>query len=102
MWVISRDQISQKSRTPGISGFMRLKNEAQFLDVAIDTHVHGLDELIILYNDCTDDTPEICFKWQDRYPDKIKVFEYEPKVVPYGTAEALTIDPMSPKCIANY
>ena len=102
MWTVEPEQIWKKPRTPGISGFMRLKNEAQFLDRAIGTHIDGLDELIIVHNDCSDETPDICARWARRHPDKIKVFEYEPKVVPIGTPESLTIDPRSPNCIANY
>lgn len=81
---------------------MRVKNEAQFLDRAIHTHIGALDELVIVYNDCTDETPEIAARWAHRLPDKIKVAEYGPKVVPIGTPGALTIDPRSPHCIANY
>jgi hypothetical protein len=102
MWSVEPEQIWKKQRAPGISGFMRLKNEAEFLDRAIATHLDGLDELVILHNDCTDETPEICARWQRRYPDKIKVTEYAPKVVPIGTEESLRIDPRSPHCVANY
>jgi hypothetical protein len=102
MWTVDPEQIWQKTRTPGISGFMRLKNEALFLDRAIATHLPGLDELVIVYNDCSDNTAEICLRWQHEFPEKIRVFEYEPNVVPVGTPESLTIDPRSPHCIANY
>lgn len=102
MWTIEPEQIWKKPRRPGISGFMRLKNEATFLDQAIQTHLPGLDELIIVHNDCVDETPEICRRWARLYPDKIKVTEYEPSVIPIGTPESLTIDPRSPHCIANY
>lgn len=102
MWTVEPEQIWKKPRLPGISGFMRLKNEAEFLDRAIGTHLAGLDELIIIYNDCVDETPEICRRWEREYPEKIKVFEYEPRVVPIGTPESVTIDPRSPHCIANY
>jgi hypothetical protein len=61
-----------------------------------------LDELIILHNDCSDETPAICHHWQRLYPEKIKVYEYEPRVAPIGTSEALTVDPRSPHSIANH
>lgn len=102
MWTVEPEQILGKPRVPGISGFMRLKNEAEFLDRAVASHIAGLDELIIVHNDCSDETPEIASRWAHRFPDKIKVVEYEPKVVPIGTPESLTIDPRSPHCIANY
>jgi len=102
MWTVEPEHIWKKRRAPGISGFMRLKNEAAYLDRAIASHLPGLDELIIVFNDCQDETPEICATWAARHPDKIKVFEYVPKVIPIGTPESLKIDPRSPNCIANY
>jgi len=102
VWTVEPEEICKKVRVPGISGFMRLKNESAYLDKAIESHLPGLDELIIVFNDCQDDTPEICSKWADRHPDKIKVFEYQPRVIPIGTPESLRVDPRSPNCIANY
>jgi Beta-1,4-N-acetylgalactosaminyltransferase (CgtA) len=102
MWTIEPEQIWKKQRFAGISGFMRLKNEAEFLDRAIATHIDGLDELIIVFNDCSDQTPEICYRWAHRLPEKIRVFEYEPKIIPIGTPESLAVNPRSPHCIANY
>lgn len=101
-WTVDPEQIWKKSRRPGISGFLRVKNEAEFLDRAIETHISGLDELVIVYNDCADNTPDICQRWARKMPEKIKVVEYEPRVVPFGTPESFTIDPRSPNCIANY
>jgi hypothetical protein len=102
MWTIEPEQIWKKARQPGISGFMRLKNEAEFLDRAVETHIGGLDELVMVHNDCSDETPEICRRWARKFPEKIKVVEYEPHVVPIGTPESLAIDARSPQCIANY
>lgn len=102
VWTIEPEQIWKKPRRAGISGFMRLKNEAEFLDEAIATHIDGLDELVIVHNDCTDETPEICQRWARELPEKISVTEYKPSVVPMGTPDSLTVDPRSPHCIANY
>jgi len=99
-WTVEPEHIWKKPRAPGISGFMRLKNEAAYLDRAIASHLPGLDELIIVFNDCQDETPDICAAWASRQPDKVKVVEYEPKVIPIGTLESLKIDPRSPNCIA--
>jgi hypothetical protein len=91
-----------KPRRPGIAGFMRLKDEAEFLDGAFETHVAGLDELIVVFNRCSDATPEICRQWERRHPEKIRVFEYEPAVIPLSAPEAKTIDPRDEHSLANY
>lgn len=91
-----------KPRRPGISGFMRLRNEAEFLDRTFETHLPGLDELVVVYNRCTDETPAICHRWQARYPAKISVFEYDPEIVPLGSPDAKTIDPRDEHSLANY
>ncbi|GAB4532701.1 MAG: hypothetical protein Tsb0010_13660 [Parvularculaceae bacterium] len=100
-WRVTKADLNP-DREPGISGFMRLKNEAEFLDRAFESHLPALDELIVVYNDCTDKTPEICREWARRCPEKIKLFEYEPKVTPLGTPEAIEIDSGSENSLANY
>lgn len=60
----------------GLSGLMRIKNEASFIEGCVDSCIDALDELIIVYNDCTDDTPEIVEKKRRQYPDKIKTYAY--------------------------
>jgi hypothetical protein len=102
MWSIAPEQIYKKPRIPGISGFMRLKNEAEFLDRTFETHIDGFDEIIATFNDCSDETPEICHRWAKKYPDKIKVFEYEPKTLGWSTPEARAVETQSPHSYANY
>lgn len=68
----------------GLSGFMRAKNEAQFIGASIDSCIDALDELIVVYNDCTDDTPEILEKKRRQYPDKIKIYSYNHDVMAFG------------------
>lgn len=65
-------------RKIGVSGILRVKNDAEFLSVCIDSCINCLDELIIVYNDCTDNSPSIIEKKRCEYPSKIKVFEYKP------------------------
>ncbi|MGL5487756.1 MAG: hypothetical protein ACRDC6_15940, partial [Shewanella sp.] len=69
-------------RKPGISAILRIKNGAEFLRSSIETHIPYYDEIIACYNDCTDNTAEILHELKDKYPEKIKVFEYLPKVHP--------------------
>ncbi|MFA7311798.1 MAG: hypothetical protein WC024_08220 [Shewanella sp.] len=69
-------------RKPGISAILRIKNGAEFLRSSIETHIPYYDEIIACYNDCTDNTAEILNDLKGKYPEKIKVFEYLPKVHP--------------------
>lgn len=61
---------------PGLSGFMRAKNEELFIGHCIDSVINALDELIVVYNDCIDKTEEVLKLKQIQYPDKIKIFKY--------------------------
>ena len=70
----------KKERPVGVSGLMRVKNEARWVAQSIDTCIDALDELIICYQACTDETPEIIEQKRQQYPDKIKVFFYAPPV----------------------
>ena len=65
-------------RPLGVSGLMRVKNEAQYVAASIDSVVAALDELIICYQPCTDDTPAILERKRLQYPNKIKLYYYEP------------------------
>lgn len=99
---ISPSELNVASRLPGISGFMRLKDEELYLDAAIKSHIEHVDELILVFNNCTDSTPEICRKWQNDYPEKVKVFEYTPYVFPLGTVESRTLPPNDPSTLASF
>lgn len=69
-----------RERPCGVSGLMRVKNEARWIAQSIDTCIDALDELIICYQACTDETPEIIERKRQQYPNKIKVFFYAPPV----------------------
>ena len=49
--------MQNKNLKNGISGLMRVKNDAELIEASINSCIDALDELIIVYNDCTDDTP---------------------------------------------
>lgn len=56
----------------GLSGLIRTRNEAKLLGPCIDSCIGALDELVVVYNDCTDNTEEILKEKQKQYPDKLK------------------------------
>lgn len=92
---------------PGLSGIMRVKNDAEFIEASIDSCIDALDELVIVYNGCTDHSPQLILQKQQQYPDKIKVYEYEPLVVANNLTEkeyqkALKLPDDSPHLLCNY
>lgn len=76
-----------KERPIGVSGLLRVKNDAEFLSDCIDSCVDALDELIICYQDCEDNAPEIIREKQKQYPHKIKVYYYAPPVYCWGLTD---------------
>ena len=72
---------------PGLSGLMRIKNEASFIENCVNSCISALDELIIVYNDCTDDTPVIVEKMRKQYPDKIKAYAYNHHILSHNLSE---------------
>ena len=85
----------KKERPVGVSGLLRVKNDAEFLSDCIDSCIGALDELIICYQDCTDNAPDIIRQKQRQYPDKIKVYYYAPPVFCHGLTEEETRDAFS-------
>ena len=61
---------------PGVSGLLRVKNDAPFVRSCILSCIDALDELIVVYNDCTDNSAEEIEKMRLLYPSKIKVYPY--------------------------
>lgn len=74
----------------GISGVARLKNAADFLEQAVESHLPFLDEIVLIDNMSTDETRDICQKLLSKYPDKIRFFTYPYAVSPIGTENVNT------------
>jgi predicted O-linked N-acetylglucosamine transferase (SPINDLY family)/glycosyltransferase involved in cell wall biosynthesis len=84
---IRSDAFDTAKRIYGISGFMKIRNESEFLPDVIESWIHELDELIIVFNQCTDNTEEIVQQFADKYTNKIKAYKYIPVVHRIGTKE---------------
>ncbi len=63
-------------RPLGLSGHMRVRNEALTLRACLDSCLPFLDELIVTYNDSEDDTENILLDYAARYPQKIRLYWY--------------------------
>lgn len=68
----------------GLSGIMRVRNEERFIESCIDSCVNSLDELVIVYTGCTDNTENILNRKVKQYPDKLKLYKYDYDVMWYG------------------
>lgn len=91
-----------RPRKPGISAYVRVKNDEQFLRLAILSHLEFYDEIIAVYNDCTDRTPEILRELAAQHPEKIRVYHYLPKVIPAYSAEHARTPSDSVHGLASY
>ncbi|MCM1515792.1 MAG: hypothetical protein NC080_05165 [Paraprevotella sp.] len=97
------------SRTTGnrVSGIMRVKNDGMFIEACIESCIDALDELIVVHNDCTDNSVEEIERMKSKYPHKIKRYEYPHKIYgvgltkkEYDIAKALPDD--SPNLLCTY
>lgn len=73
-------EILQKERPIGVTGLMRVKNEAKFIQLSTESVIDALDELIIVYQKSSDNTEEIVNALAQKYPDKIRSFFYSPEI----------------------
>lgn len=80
-------KILDNERPLGISGHLRVKDEAMSLAEYIDSCIDFLDELIITYNTSSDNTEEILKNYEKKYPEKIKLFHYKPNIIRYNKDE---------------
>lgn len=85
-FTVDISKLSQ-NRKNGVSGMMRVKNDAEFIKACVESCIDALDELIIVYNDCSDKSPEIIKEIEKKYPEKIKSYEYKPKIIAWNLDE---------------
>jgi hypothetical protein len=99
----SKEDLRLNERRPGISAFMRIKNGADFLELTIRSHIEFFDEIVAVYNQCTDNTAEVLAKLQSEYgPEKLKVIHYLDRVFPPGSDDHARTPPDSPNSLVNY
>lgn len=90
-------------RRPGVSAFMRIRNGADWLEVSIRSHMPFFDEIVAVYNQCTDATPEILLSLQNEFgADRLRVIHYLDQVHPPGSEAHAQTDPSSPNSLVNY
>lgn len=89
-------------RKAGISAFMRIKNGEEFLAQTIESHLPFYDEIVAVYNGCTDNTANVLASLAAKYPEQIRVFHYEPEVYPVLSQAHQQTTADSVHSMANY
>ena len=100
-------QYLNNDRKLGLTGLMRVKNEEDTIAQSIDSCIDALDELIITYHDCTDNSVQIIESKRLEYPNKILVVPYPYHVIGVGATEeeyeyAKTLPIGHPQLLATY
>lgn len=101
-FAFDRSLLDPTRRKVGISAFMRLRNEEEFVELAIRSHLPYFDEIVAVHNRCTDRTPEILGALQREYPHKLTAIHYEPHVYPQGSEKFQELPIDSVHSLANY
>ncbi|MEY3458426.1 MAG: hypothetical protein RL215_1583 [Planctomycetota bacterium] len=97
------EDLRVNSRKPGISAFMRIKNGAEWLELSIRSHLRFFDEIVAVYNQCTDATPQILQRLQQEFgSEKLRVIHYLDQVHPPGSELHARTEPTSPNSLVNY
>ena len=97
------DDLRVDDREEGISAFMRIRNGADFLELTIRSHIDYFDEIVAVYNDCTDATPDILSRLKQEFgSDRLRVIHYTDPVFPPGSEGHADTDPNSPNSLVNY
>lgn len=91
-----------ENRSEGISAFMRIKNGEEFLEYSIRSILNQVDEIVCVYNDCTDNTESILKRLSTEYPDVIKVYKYVPKVFPPNSELYISLPADHPQSLVHY
>ena len=79
------EDFDPSKKKPGVSAILRLRNEEDYLEQALSSILPFFDEFVIVYNQCTDRTPEIVEKFAIKEPQRVKAFHYLPEVFPQGS-----------------
>lgn len=89
-------------RRPGISAFMRIRDGAYSVEAAIRSHLPHYDEIVAVYNRCTDETPDILARLALEFGERLKVWHYLPSVYPPGSEGHRGTPPDHPQSLVNY
>ena len=96
------DLLQIGKRRPGLSAFVRVRNGEDFLAEAVCSHIEFFDEIVIVFNQCTDKSEQIVRNLITAYPQQIKAYHYLDPVYPPGHTIYRNLDQRSPNSIGTY
>lgn len=94
--------LAPDERLPGISAFMRIRNGADFLEATIRSHIEAFDEIVAVFNQCEDATPDILGRLSEEFGPKLRVYHYAPRVHPMGSDAHRVTPGDSPSSLVTY
>lgn len=83
--IFSRADFETSKKLPGLSAVVRLKDEQEFAMACLESIVPFFDEIVVVYHNCTDRTPEIVAEFAARYRKQVRAFHYLPAIAPIGS-----------------
>ena len=95
-------QIGDPARPAGISAFLRVKNGADYIEPTIRSHIRHFDEIVAVFNGCTDATPDILARLAVEFGKRLRVFNYVPEVFPPGSHNYAAEPADSPHSLVHY
>jgi hypothetical protein len=101
-FVFDPSALAQSQRKPGISAFMRIRNGADFLEPTIRSHIVHFDEIVAVYNQCTDNTADILGRLVQEFGPRLRVFHYTDRVHPPGSKAHAKVPGHAPGSMVNY
>lgn len=101
-WRFTPDALDLATRRPGISAFMRVRDGAFSVEAAIRSHIGHFDEIVVVHNRCTDETPEILARLEQEFAPRLRVYHYLPEVFPPGSDGHRNTPPDAPRSLVNY
>ncbi len=96
------DHLNPEGRIEGISAVIPVKNGEDFIERAIRSHIDHYDEIVVVHNQCTDQTVPIVERLTSEFPRKLRMLHYEPRAFPPASADNMKEPPDSPHSSVNY
>lgn len=94
--------INVAARTPGISAYIRTRNGADFIEPTIRSHLPFYDEIVVVYNQCEDNTADILERLAQEIGPKLRLYHYTDRVQPLGSKGHAKTAWNSPESMVNY